>query len=176
MQPASRGSMCAVRAFGAYCAEGGEAGVAWSRSSQPGAPPFKYAHPMAWCEGATIKGTVLHFKSMFGPDGLKVDKDQKGWKGAGQMLLQRSSDVKLALEDGCDCGQLHAKLSLHAINNNVLCGVAIQHSPTGPCRACEMHCPHEYAALQPKPVRRAGRPPKRKQQKRASSGTRVRSR
>jgi hypothetical protein len=86
----------------------------------------------------------------------------------------RSSDVKIAIEAGCDCSQLHAKLSLHALHTSGTS--ALVHSATGPCHTCEVQYPLEYAAFKPKTGGKGGRPPKRKQQKRASSGTRVRSR
>ena len=132
MAPKER-SRCAVRAFGAFCAEAGAEGRAYSMASSPGLPPWKWKTAMTFCDGGCAPTTVATFKEMFGADGINQDKDGK-WKGAAQKLHLRASDVKKVIDDGYDVKALHETLSWHAWNKQMLSepSATIAHSADGP--------------------------------------------
>ena len=165
--------LCAVRAFGALCAECGPAGKEYSKSLGYGPPPAFPSDPLRCCEGATTKRTAETFIEMFGSNGLTQDAARRSnpWNSAGQKLHLRAADVKRAVLSGVfSMQQLHAKLSWAAWNASVLRGTTLVHSTDGPCAACQIFCPDEYAALTPQ----LGRPgPPSKGSKRKSGAQRV---
>ena len=162
-------SLCAVHAFGAFCAECGDAGKVYSCAAAGTAPWSTDAvtsNVMELCPGASAKRTVETFASMFGWSSVKADADGK-LKGAAFKLHQRSADVKQALARGAaSVQQLHATLSVHALQASQLHGTGLVHTHSGACPACAAHLPLEYAALQPQ-LAKAGPPCKKKRAGRA---------
>ena len=155
-------SQCAVRAYGALCAECGPAGKAYSMASSPEAPPWAWDGHMSLVQGATTRRTVETFGEMFGLGGLKQDNDGQ-WKGAAHKLHLRASDVKRVIDEGYDVQALHETLSWHAWNKQMrlLPSATIEHAADGPCHACELYCAEAYEALAPKTGGKRGRPAKK---------------
>ncbi len=163
-------SLCAVRAYGALCAEAGDAGKAYSLAAQPGSPPWAGSDPMRLLPGASAKRTVQTFASMFGEGTLQLDADGR-WTGAAAQLHQRGADVKKALKAGCCTEQqLHGKLSWAAWNACALRGTTLIHAASGECAVCAAHLPQEYDALKPQLGGKGGRPPKKQRKRRDRAG------
>jgi len=153
--------ICAVRAYGALCAECGEDGKRYSESASPGVAPWGMLESAtSLVAGAAPKRTATVFIAMFGADGLKADKDGR-WKTAADRLHMRAADVKGYLLAGSDERALHAALSLHACKQAREGGVLLAHAVDGACQACLQQCPQMLAALKPASQNKGGRPAKK---------------